>query len=127
MNKAKHLLITGGAGFIGTNSADHFLSRGWRVTVLDNLSRRGSKDNLAWLVKKWGKSITSVRADVSRDMALLTPAVRAADAVVHLAGQTAVTTSVADPRSDFEANAVGTLNVLEAVRQIGRASCREIV
>lgn len=116
MKKQKHLLITGGAGFIGTNSADHFLSRGWTVTVLDNFSRLGSRDNLAWLLKKWGKKVSSVRADVSRDTAALAREVRRADAVLHLAGQVAVTTSVADPHRDFRENALGTVNVLEAIR-----------
>lgn len=116
MKKPKHLLITGGAGFIGTNSADHFLSRGWTVTVLDNFSRSGSRDNLAWLLKKWGKKVSSVRADVSRDTAVLAREVRHADAVLHLAGQVAVTTSVADPHRDFRENALGTVNVLEAIR-----------
>ncbi|MEK7098902.1 MAG: NAD-dependent epimerase/dehydratase family protein [Patescibacteria group bacterium] len=117
MIKNKHILITGGAGFIGTNSADYFASRGWTVTVLDNFSRKGSQDNLAWLVKKWNKKITSVRADVSQDVSVLAREVRRADAVLHLAGQVAVTTSVADPRRDFYENALGTLNVLEAIRQ----------
>ncbi|OGZ96433.1 MAG: CDP-paratose 2-epimerase [Candidatus Sungbacteria bacterium RIFCSPLOWO2_02_FULL_54_10] len=117
MSRKRHILITGGAGFIGTNSADHFLSRGWTVTVLDNFSRSGSRDNLAWLSKKWGKELTSVRADVSRDVSALEREVRRADAVLHLAGQVAVTTSVADPQRDFRENALGTLNVLEAIRQ----------
>ena len=117
MKNKKHLLITGGAGFIGVNSADHFLSRGWRITVLDNFSRKGSKDHLAWLSKKWGKKITSVRADVSYDTAILAREAPRADAVLHLAGQVAVTTSVADPMRDFRENALGALNVLEAIRQ----------
>lgn len=114
--KKKHMLITGGAGFIGTNSADYFASRGWTVTVLDDFSRAGSRDNLAWLTKKWGKKITSVRADVSRNAPAVRNAVREQDAVLHLAGQVAVTTSVADPVRDFDVNARGTLNILEAVR-----------
>lgn len=116
MPHTKRILITGGAGFIGANSADHFLSRGWSVAVLDNFSRLGSKDNLAWLSKKWGKWVSMVRADVSRDAAILESEVKKCDAVLHLAGQVAVTTSVADPRRDFEENALGTLNVLEAIR-----------
>lgn len=114
--KKKHMLITGGAGFIGTNSVAYFVSRGWTVTVLDDFSRKGSRDNLAWLSKKWNRKISSVRADVRYDTASLARAVRGADAVLHLAGQVAVTTSVADPVRDFEINARGTLNVLEAVR-----------
>jgi CDP-paratose 2-epimerase len=109
------ILITGGAGFIGVHSARHFADLGFTVTVLDNLSRKGTAENLAWL-----KSVCPLRfvhADV-RDREAMERIVGEArpDVLLHLAAQVAVTTSVEDPRADFEANALGTFNVLEAVR-----------
>jgi CDP-paratose 2-epimerase len=110
------VFITGGAGFIGCNLADHHLRRGDRVVIFDNLSRRGTAANLAWLQQNHGERITFVRGDI-RDFDALRAALPAgADRVYHLAGQVAVTTSVANPREDFEINALGTFNVLEAVR-----------
>lgn len=112
-----HLLVTGGAGFIGSHTARHFLSLGWDVTVYDNLSRPGSEHALEWLRSHPASSrLTFIRGDV-RDYEALAPAVAKADAILHAAGQTAVTTSVAAPRDDFEANALGTFNVLEAARE----------
>ena len=110
-------LITGGAGFIGTNLAAHYLDRRKRVTVLDNLSRPGSSDNLHWLQMRYGSLLEVVHADV-RDLSPdLEAAVERTDVVFHLAAQVAVTTSVVNPVDDFEVNARGTLNVLEAVRR----------
>ncbi len=114
----QHVFITGGAGFIGCNSADHFLLRGDSITIYDNLSRRGGRANLAWLhASHGGERLRVVEGDV-RDAARLSVAVTQAapDVVLHLAGQVAVTTSVIDPREDFESNALGTFNLLEAVR-----------
>lgn len=108
-------LITGGAGFIGCNLADALLRDGEHVTVLDNLSRPRTDQNLCWLQERHGSALRFVRADI-RDAAAVGTAVQGHDVVYHLAGQVAVTTSVADPRSDFEINALGTLNVLEAAR-----------
>jgi len=110
------MLITGGAGFIGVNAARYFADKGWRITVLDNLSRRGTEDNLRWLQDQ--ADIRFERVDI-RDQAALEAAVKSArpDVLLHLAAQVAVTTSVTDPREDFEINALGTFNVLEAVRQ----------
>ena len=108
-------LITGGAGFIGCNLADALLRDGEAVTVLDNLSRPRTDQNLGWLQERHGAALQFVHADV-RDAAAMARAVPGHDVVYHLAGQVAVTTSVADPRADFEANALGTLNVLEAAR-----------
>jgi CDP-paratose 2-epimerase len=109
-------LITGGAGFIGCHAAARFHEAGDHVVVIDNLSRRGAEKNLAWLREQ---GVTDfVKADV-RDTAAMADVIgRHADAncVLHLASQVAVTTSVADPRHDFEVNALGTLNILEAVR-----------
>src|SRR3954453_19819557 len=109
-------IITGGAGFIGCHAAARFHRDGHGVVVVDNLSRRGADVNLAWLRERGLADF--VRADVRDARAMGDLMARHADAacVLHLAGQVAVTTSVADPRADFEANALGTLNVLEAVR-----------
>jgi CDP-paratose 2-epimerase len=108
--------ITGGAGFIGCNSADHFLRQGHQVTVFDNLSRVGTPANLEWLYERHGRErLNFVRGDI-RDYEALTGALTGADVVMHLASQVAVTTSVVNPREDFEINALGTFNVLEAVR-----------
>lgn len=111
-----HYLITGGAGFIGSNYVFRLLQRGEQVTIYDNLSRPGVRRNLEWLRQNFGeRSFNLIVGDV-RDAALLTAAARHADVIVHLAGQVAVTTSVGHPREDFEANALGTFNALEAAR-----------
>ena len=113
-------LITGGAGFIGCNLADRLLGRGERVVIFDSLARAGGERNLAWLERRHGGDRLSVaRADV-RDFAALSDAAASADRIYHLAGQVAVTTSVQDPRADFDANALGTLNALEAARRSRR-------
>lgn len=111
--------ITGGAGFIGSNYAYRLLQRGEQVTIFDNLSRDGASRNLKWLEESFGpKAFRLIVADV-RESARLTEAIRESDVIVHLAGQVAVTTSVTHPRQDFEANALGTFNVLEAARLSG--------
>ncbi|MFH1022476.1 MAG: NAD-dependent epimerase/dehydratase family protein [Planctomycetota bacterium] len=109
-------LITGGAGFIGCNAAARLQDRGETVVVLDNLARKGSSDNLTWLRKR-GR-IVFEKADIRNAPLVQKIFTRHADvkAVIHVAAQTAVTTSVENPREDFEINALGTLNVLEAVR-----------
>jgi len=115
----RRYLITGGAGFIGCNYAHRLLSRGEQVVVYDNLSRRGTEANVAWLREQHGaESFQLVVGDV-REAEALVRATRGMNVVVHLAGQTAVTTSVADPRADFEHNALGTFNALEAARHAG--------
>ncbi len=110
------VLITGGSGFIGSNLAARLLADGAAVTIYDNLSRAGVERNLAWL-RDFGDKLQFVRGDV-RDAAKLAEVVAVSDydTIFHLAAQVAVTTSVADPRTDFEVNAGGTLNLLEAVR-----------
>ena len=109
-------LVTGGAGFIGCNLADRLLDMGQAVTIYDNLSRRGAPSNLDWLASVHGAdSFEFIRGDV-RDHTRLAQAARGQDVIYHLAGQVAVTTSVANPRDDFENNALGTFNALEAAR-----------
>ena len=110
-------IITGGAGFIGSNAASRYLKRGHHVVVVDNLGREGVQKNLDWL-KPQG-SLEFVRLDVrdAAPLARLFHAHRDAGQVLHLAAQVAVTTSVTAPREDFEINALGTFNVLEAMRQ----------
>jgi CDP-paratose 2-epimerase len=108
-------LITGGAGFIGTNLAARLMRDGERVLLLDDLSRPGVERNLAWLDGEAGGAFDLEQADV-RDAAAMARAVREATSVFHLAAQVAVTTSLEDPLLDFEVNARGTLNVLEAAR-----------
>jgi CDP-paratose 2-epimerase len=111
------LLITGGAGFIGTHAAHRFARRGFRVTVLDNLSRPGAELNLAWLRQECA-AIEFTRCDVrDRDGIEAIFRGRRFSAVLHLAAQVAVTTSLAAPWEDFQTNAAGTLHVLEAVRR----------
>jgi len=113
---ARHSLITGGAGFIGCNYVARLLQRGEKVTVYDNLSRRGADLNIRWLQENYGvDSFELVVGDV-RDAEMLQRSVQGVDAIYHLAGQVAVTTSVVDPRDDFNTNALGTFNVLEAAR-----------
>lgn len=109
-------LVTGGAGFVGSNLVNSLLGDGLSVTVFDAFLRRGATDNVAWLRKNARASeLRVVQGDV-RNFESLRGIVRDVDVIFHLAGQVAVTTSVADPRSDFEINALGTLNVLEAAR-----------
>jgi CDP-paratose 2-epimerase len=112
---ARPVLITGGAGFVGTNLAGRLLEAGRRVRVFDDLSRPGVEQNLEWLTETYGARVEFVRGDV-RDAAAVSGAARDAEAVFHFAAQVAVTTSLVSPVEDFETNARGTLNVLEAVR-----------
>lgn len=111
----KNILIIGGAGFIGSNTAEYFLKDGKSVTILDDFSRKGSLLNLKWLKTLKGK-LRVVKADIRYDQKVLLREISRTDAVIHLAAQVAVTTSVVNPRQDFEINALGTFNVLEAVR-----------
>jgi len=108
-------LITGGAGFIGSNLAHRLLSMGRKVRVLDNLSRPGVEQNLQWLRQQHGGLLEFVRADI-RDAAAVQQAVGGVQQVFHFAAQVAVTTSLENPQEDFAVNALGTVNVLEAAR-----------
>jgi CDP-paratose 2-epimerase len=115
------LLITGGCGFLGSNLAAKALQRGDELVVFDNLSRNGAAANLQWLQKQG--QFRFVRADVRSPDAIESIVVELKpDAIFHLAGQVAMTTSIANPRLDFETNALGSLNVLEAVRQHAEAA-----
>ena len=109
------ILITGGAGFIGTNAAKHFLEAGRDVLLLDNLSRPGVGDNLDWLRAHYGDRVELLECDI-RDADAVSHAIERAGAVFHFAAQVAVTTSLVTPLDDFEINARGTLNLLEAIR-----------
>lgn len=110
-----YALITGGAGFVGSNLADRLLSDGHEVVILDSLVRANVKRNAAWLSARHGDQVRLVVGDV-RDAALVRDVVAGADQVFHLAAQVAVTRSLVDPVEDFGVNAAGTLNVLEAIR-----------
>jgi CDP-paratose 2-epimerase len=108
-------LITGGCGFLGSNLAGEVLNRGEDLLIFDNLSRVGSSSNLEWLKSKGSFCFVhgDIRSasDISRVVSTFQP-----DVVFHLAGQVAMTTSLENPRLDFEINALGTFNLLEAVR-----------
>jgi CDP-paratose 2-epimerase len=110
------VLVTGGAGFIGCHTSDYFAAKGDEVCVLDNLCRRGTESNLQWLTSRHDVRVDRVdirdAGAVAKSVADFKP-----DVVIHLAGQVAVTTSVTNPREDFEINAMGTLNLLEAIRR----------
>ena len=111
------VLITGGAGFIGSNLAKRLLAAGNRVIVFDNLSRVGTQKNLDWLkTVKNSELLTIVKGDLLDEVLLSQTMATGIDIVFHLAGQVAVTSSVQSPRQDFLDNALGTFNVLEAVR-----------
>ncbi len=112
---ADRVVVTGGAGFIGCNLAHRLATQRRPVLVVDNLSRPGVEANLTWLAETHGPLVSAMMADI-RDPEAALAAVRGARAVFHLAAQVAVTSSLADPRHDFQVNAAGTLNLLEAAR-----------
>jgi CDP-paratose 2-epimerase len=110
-------LITGGAGFIGTNVAAELLARGRAVRIFDNLSRPGVQKNLEWLRDTYGARVEVALGDI-RDRSSVERAVAGASQVYHFAAQVAVTSSLTDPVFDFMVNAGGTLNLLEALRAL---------
>ena len=115
------VLVTGGAGFIGSNLANRLAEEGHRVLVYDALTRPGVETNLAWLTERHSGLVTPMVADI-RDEDQLARAARDAKAVFHMAAQVAVTTSMVDPREDFEINLKGTINLLDALRLKGDAT-----
>jgi CDP-paratose 2-epimerase len=110
-------LVTGGAGFVGTNVAARLAEAGKDVVVLDNLSRRGVDENLRWLTETYGERVEVAIADV-RDETAVAGALATATDVFHLAAQVAVTTSLERPLHDHDVNVLGTLNVLEQIRRL---------
>ena len=111
----KKILITGGAGFIGSNSALHFAKNGWKIYLIDNLSRKGAKDNLSTLKKNI--KLTFYKVDVSNFSSTSNVIKKIKpNLLIHCAGQVAVTKSVIDPRTDFNSNVLGTINILESIR-----------
>ncbi len=115
--RGRYTLITGGAGFIGCNLADRLLSSGHDVLIYDDLSRVGGRYNLEWLYSRHGERVKTELADI-RDRKALHLAVRHAGQIFHFAAQVGVATSFEDPIADFEINAGGTLNLLEAIRHL---------
>jgi CDP-paratose 2-epimerase len=110
------VLVTGGAGFIGSNLSARLLDQGCEVVVLDNLDRAGVERNVEWMRSRWGTGLRFVPGDI-RDFGTVRRALEGVGRVFHLAGQVAVTSSLDDPILDFDVNARGTLNVLEAIRR----------
>jgi CDP-paratose 2-epimerase len=110
-------VVTGGAGFVGTNVVARLAEAGKDVVVLDNLSRRGVEENLRWLTQTYGDRVRVAIADV-RDETALATAVSGATEVFHFAAQVAVTTSLDRPLHDHDVNVLGTLNVLEQIRRL---------
>ncbi len=113
------VFITGGAGFVGCNLADHLLSQGRRVRVFDNVSRPGVERNLSWLRARHGDRLQIRLGDI-RDPNAIEAGLRGTGPVFHFAAQVAVTTGIADPGADFDINARGTFNLLEAIRRSPR-------
>ena len=114
-SNGRPILITGGAGFIGSNLADRLASQGHEVRIYDALSRPGVERNLGWLRERHGRKITAIIGDI-RDEDEVVRAASDVKAVFHYAAQVAVTTSMVDPREDFDINVRGTINLLDAVR-----------
>ena len=111
------ILITGGAGFIGSNLAYALLSRSHEVTIYDNLSRKFVEKNLGWLKTNSKNGKLNIVIDDVRNKTSIEKAVKGKDAIFHLAAQTAVTQSIKNPVDDLEINILGTINVLEAIRK----------
>ena len=113
-------LITGGAGFIGSNYARRLIKRGEHVSIFDNLSRKGAGANLEWIEAETEKgSFEFTKGDI-RDQEAVDRVTQSKDVIIHLAAQVAVTSSVYDPRTDFDINAMGTFNLLEGARKSAR-------
>jgi CDP-paratose 2-epimerase len=112
---APRTVVTGGAGFLGSNLTDRLAAEGNDILIVDSLARDRVEQNLEWLLARHRRRIAVEIADI-RDPFVARDTIKGANAVIHLAAQVAVTTSIADPIGDFDVNARGTLNMLEAVR-----------
>ncbi len=114
------IVITGGAGFIGCNSAEYYAKRKNKVIIVDNLSRKGGKQNVRYLLKKYPQNIKFIKCDLSnkKDINKIYKYLGTCNLILHLSGQVAVTTSITKPYKDFESNLIGTLNLLELLRKI---------
>lgn len=115
-----NLLVTGGCGFLGSNLTAHAIGEGYKVTVFDNLSRFGSEKNLEWL-KTLG-NFEYIHGDIRNKNDVETLIKKEFDAVFHLAGQVAMTTSIDNPYKDFEINTGGTVNLLDSIRKYSKAT-----
>lgn len=113
---SKKIFITGGAGFIGINSASYYLKKGYKVFIFDNFSRKGSRANISSLQAQFEKKDLIIVEGNMSEIKKIEELVGKVDIVLHLAAQVAVTSSVINPRQDFEINALGTFNILEAIR-----------
>ena len=114
------LLVTGGCGFLGSNLASYYLKKEAEVFIIDNLSRKGSKENLNWLMGQAKKNqLIFFNSDVSEDesMEVIFKNHAPFDYVCHVAGQVAMTTSIENPYLDFVTNVKGTFNILEKIRK----------
>ena len=109
-------LVTGGAGFIGSNLSNRLLSQGKEVTIFDDLSRKGVEKNLEWLRENHPKGLNFIKGDI-RNFDEVKGAAEGADTIFHTAAQVAVTDSLDNPKQDFDINALGAINVLEAARK----------
>ena len=118
------ILITGGCGFLGTNLASHYLLENSDVTIVDALYRKGSQENLNWLQTYLKSNLNFVKADVSdqEEISKVFAKFGPFNYVIHVAGQVAMTKSLKDPTFDFQTNAVGTFNILEAIREFSPES-----
>ena len=110
------VLVVGGAGFIGSNAAAHYLEKGFDVSIFDNFSRFGTKENADWLEKNYPK-LKIIKGDIRTDRLLLEKHVQEKDVIIHLAAQTAVTNSLKKPEEDFDINLRGTFHLLESLRK----------
>lgn len=111
----KKIFITGGAGFIGSNAAEYFIKKKWKVYIFDNLSRKGTRVNLNRILSKISKFYFGDVKDFKK-LNLILKKIKP-NVILHAAGQVAVTTSIENPRKDLEDNLVGTFNLLESLRK----------
>lgn len=111
------ILVIGGAGFIGSNIANQYLKKKFCVSILDNFSRIGALANIKWLKGHFKKGLDVLKGDIRTDTQKLQRLISSHDIIFHMAAQVAVTSSITDPRDDFETNALGTFNILEAIRK----------